>query len=151
MTKLNEVRPGLTSPINRLGLCPNTECNENWDGGDILEHLSTIEAFSSKTHSEILRIAEQCYGYTKEHPTRVSMATLFKLIGNTFHGYIDKAGTIVNAPDIIKCPSCGKMWDILTGIEFNSLPEAKKYYNDLRSEQLSKDTQEQAASGVHGE
>lgn len=55
--------------IDENGNCPN--CNCNWDGGDIYEHLKNHESYKSYSKKELRKTAGM-YGWTPKTPPRFS-------------------------------------------------------------------------------
>jgi hypothetical protein len=124
-----------SKPIDLHGRCPNKECNDNWDGGDILEQLGKIEAYSSMGYNDLVKLAEQSYGYTQENKKRFSRTIAIRFVPSvakdSYNEYLhtaEAASSMKNSPDYIQCPKCRKVYDIKTGEEFNSIPEAKSAF-----------------------
>lgn len=89
--------------LNRLGKCPN--CGVSWDGGDILEVLSKLNAFMNKSYEEVRAIAVDCYGWDEENKKHFS--NLVK-IENKVHN--------ISAEE---CPSCRHVWS--DNIEYENM------------------------------
>lgn len=86
--------------INRHGNCPVCDPPFSWDGGDILEEIRKIGAFSTKTEPELLEIAANCYGYTPDNKARFTKLASVEI---PLHGI-----------NVWECPKCYHVWDKVT-------------------------------------
>ena len=98
--------------LDRNGYCP--VCKTNWDNGDILEELSKLDLYSSKTHKEMLEIASN-YGYSVDKPNRFSKLLIVEIRENN--------------TSYCECPSCKHIWDVSTGKHYNNINQIK---NDFK-------------------
>jgi hypothetical protein len=99
----------VTAPVDRSGRCPC--CNENWDGGDILEQLSKLDIFFM-IPKEAKKMAEK-YGWTEWEKKRFS-----NVIGVEFEKHLQKT-------NMVQCPKCRHVFNVVTGQHFRSLNEAR--------------------------
>jgi len=93
--------------------CP--ECNENWDGGDILEHFKNVRSnpemdahpfYKDKSDEELLEVVAS-YGWFEHTPIRFG-----KLIGMEL-GYNDPER--YDGVSYWCCPGCGVSWNRFNG------------------------------------
>lgn len=98
----------LEVPIDRYGVCPN--CNENWDGGNILHSLRDLDINMGKSIPDVMKLAEQ-FGWTSTNEKRFST-----LIGIVFD---------VKKEDFCQCPGCKHVWNLNTGMHYSSTNEAR--------------------------
>lgn len=102
--------------IDRLGTCPNQECNEDWDDGDVYEVLSMMDINLMKAPSELLKIAAE-YGWTPDNKKNFSLANTIELEPTPSVKIL-----------LYECPSCKKVYEAVKETEFNNLYEAKRKY-----------------------
>lgn len=96
--------------IDKYGDCPS--CGVSWEGSDVYESLNSLSALKNKSIAEIEAIANN-YGWSKETPNKFSKVIVIE----TEDGKI-----------FYKCPEirCGHVFDIETGVEYESLNAAKE-------------------------
>lgn len=116
--------------IDKFGTCPNPDCQENWDGGDILDKLKAMDLYMDKPDEFVRRVAEQAYGYTKENPKKFSKAIQLQAILEDHKCPPDNVRglRLVNSsiePTLIQCPKCMNVWNAETGEHYPNLLEAK--------------------------
>ena len=97
------------APVNRHGSCPN--CEDDWDGGDIYDELFKLDVFFMKP-KETKLMAEK-YGWTPENKKHFS-----NVIGVEFEKHEEKT-------NLIQCPNCRHVFNVLTGQHFVNLNEAR--------------------------
>lgn len=97
--------------LNRQGQCPI--CEFGWDGGDILETLSTLDIFKNKSRTEMLQMAKQEYGYSETNPTRFTALNNIELKGTEYEG-----------KSLWQCPKCSTVWDKVTSQQYKNLAAA---------------------------
>lgn len=100
-------QPIRNETLNKYGQCP--VCEFGWDAGDILEVISSLDIFSSKTKQEMLDIARHNYGYSEANPTRFTALNNIELTG-------EDAGK-----SFWQCPRCVTVWDKVTNEQFKNL------------------------------
>lgn len=117
-----------TKPIDRYGICPNKECQMDWNGGDILQHLRKLDVFGEKTEEELVNLAFRGYGYEVSKPKSFS-----------------KVVAVSSSPtkiDFYQCPDCRQVWDATTGKHYNSLMQAKALTNEQYSREFLEPSEE---------
>lgn len=114
----------MAEPINRYGQCPI--CEHNWDGGDILEVLQSLDVFKGKSLKEILKIAEDNYGYTEATRPRFTRLVSIDLLG------------LHSGKGLWQCPACSNVWDKVTFEHYPNLKGAYKTYEGVEVDALLK-------------
>lgn len=114
----------MAEPINKHGQCPI--CEHNWDGGDILEVLQSLDVFKGKALKEIQKIAEDNYGYTEATRPRFT-----RLVSIDFVGLHTGKG-------LWQCPACSNVWDKVTFEHYPNLKGAYGSYENTVVDELLK-------------
>lgn len=112
----------MAEPINRYGQCPI--CEHNWDGGDILEVLQSLDVFKGKSVKDILKIAEDNYGYTEATKPRFTRLVSIDLLG------------LHSGKGLWQCPACNNVWDKVTHEHYPSLKGAYSTYEHTAVDEL---------------
>lgn len=94
--------------IDRYGSCPN--CNRNWGGKDIYEHVNNMSVFQHKDEEETKEVAK-AFGWREDSPTKFSHVKVHEIKGVT----------------VLECPNmlCGHVFDAQTGKEYASIYDYK--------------------------
>jgi len=95
--------------MDRLGKCPNPECDQDWDGGEMIDHLLSLDIFGIKSVPEIANIAA-IYGWTPQNKLHFSNVRVHTIEGNI----------------ILECPKCRLAWEESSDTEFEGLIEYKE-------------------------
>lgn len=99
--------------VNRFGCCPN--CKTDWNGGDVRNHLATMDVNQYRSSKEIDALAAQ-FGWTASNPTNFSKA---KIIEVTIPTQVKKEA-------YYECPECHYVYEADTGKEFRNLSEVRE-------------------------
>lgn len=108
--------------LNKHGQCPI--CEHNWDGGDIFEVLQSLDVFKGKSLKDILKYAEEFYGYTEATKPRFT-----RLISIDFTGLHTGKG-------LWQCPACNNVWDKSTLQHYPNLKGAYATYEGKAVDEL---------------
>lgn len=104
--------------MDRFGTCSN--CEQNFDGGDILENVNKLGALAHHSFEAKQTFAEKGYGYLKENKKHFSNLITLELEYGLF----------------LQCPRCGTIWDANTDEEFKNISKLYEKY-DNNSEEFS--------------
>lgn len=109
--------------IDRFGLCPNPDCNINWDSGDILLQIKRIETLHNRTDPEIMQLASE-FGYSTMEKKHFS-----KVIAIQVH----KSQSQPDDVNLYQCPECRHVWNADTGEHYHDILTAKTELQNVKS------------------
>ena len=91
--------------LDRKGFCPN--CKINWEGKDILEHLSDMDVFTNESEDKLKEIANKSFNWKQDNPQSFSEVII--------HSY--------NGKTVYQCPNikCMHVFDPISGEEYFSM------------------------------